>query len=145
MTGFSGFFVFGNNLLLPVKAFSPSPASGRAAPTSFPGPRASEYNNRCFSIERALDGARYTSVAFINSQAVGGNSNFILNYTFNEVNVSTKGFYRIVQTDLSGRTETSAVVVLKARRPVRFIVLRFILIPPLKALDCFWKAGLALW
>lgn len=69
---------------------------------------ANEINNKGFSVEHSVDGISYTVIGFVASKVNNGNGS---DYDFTD-SLPAKGtnFYRLVQTDLDGRTETSNVV-----------------------------------
>jgi hypothetical protein len=112
VTGFSGFFLFAENIALPV---SLTHFSGKREGTAnkLSWTTVSESNNRGFTIERSLDGTGYASIGFIASKVASGNSGSMLNYTFTDHTTAAKAYYRLVQTDFDGRTKTSAVVLLR--------------------------------
>jgi hypothetical protein len=64
---------------------------------------ASEQNNKGFNVQRN-DGGQWQTVAFVPSQALGGNSVSDINYAYTDVN-NEKGIsqYRIQQVDLDGK------------------------------------------
>lgn len=68
-----------------------------------------EINNSGFAVERNINGV-WQQVAFVPSQATGGNSNALLTYTFNDLN-SSKGVsqYRIKQIDIDAQFKYSEV------------------------------------
>jgi hypothetical protein len=68
-----------------------------------------EYNNTGFYVERNT-GAGWVQVAFVSSQALGGASNDMLSYSFNDIN-SVKGVsqYRIRQVDFDGKSKYSDI------------------------------------
>jgi hypothetical protein len=77
----------------------------------------SEVNNKGFEIERSIDGTNFSSIGFIASVALTGNSSNALTYTFND----TKGFvsnsyYRLKQVDKDGKFAYSTIVLLKANK-----------------------------
>jgi hypothetical protein len=74
---------------------------------------ASEQNNKGFYVQRSTRGGEWKDIAFVFSQADGGNSSGELSYSFTDVNPS-KGVsqYRILQVDFDGKghySETRAV------------------------------------
>ena len=76
-----------------------------------------EVNNAGFEIERSIDGTNFSSIGFIASAALTGNSSNALTYTFND----TKGFvsnsyYRLKQLDKDGNFAYSTIVLLKANK-----------------------------
>lgn len=68
-----------------------------------------ERTNSGFAIERNVTGI-WEQVAWVSTQAPGGNSNDILTYTYNDLN-DAKGItqYRIRQVDIDGRSKYSAI------------------------------------
>ena len=70
---------------------------------------ATELNNAGFAIERNVNG-NWAEIAFVPSQANGGNSSTELNYTYNDLN-SYKGIsqYRIRQDDPDSKTTYSVI------------------------------------
>ncbi len=69
-----------------------------------------EVNNRGFAIQKNMGNENWQTVAFINSQATGGNSNALLTYTYRDNNNSKSiTQYRIQQTDLDNRNKLSEI------------------------------------
>ncbi len=70
---------------------------------------AMEENNRGFHVQRNIDGA-WKNIAFVFSQADGGNSSEILRYSFNDVN-PTVGVsqYRLLQVDMDSKGRYSEI------------------------------------
>ncbi|OSZ77669.1 hypothetical protein CAP36_14990 [Chitinophagaceae bacterium IBVUCB2] len=68
-----------------------------------------EVNNSGFAVERNVNGT-WVQVAFVPSQAAGGNSNSLLAYSFNDLN-SNKGVsqYRIKQIDIDAQFKYSEI------------------------------------
>ncbi|WP_207430109.1 T9SS type A sorting domain-containing protein [Sabulibacter ruber] len=72
---------------------------------------ASEKDNKEFVVERSTDGKNFTPVQ---SVAGAGNSNVLLNYTFQDAQpVGGVSYYRLKQVDYDGTTEYSKVVAVK--------------------------------
>lgn len=71
---------------------------------------ATEINNSGFAVQRNIGNNLWQVVAFIPTQALGGNSSTALTYTFNDVNPE-RGItqYRIRQVDLDGRFKYSEI------------------------------------
>jgi hypothetical protein len=69
-----------------------------------------EINNSGFAVQRNIGNNIWQTIAFVNSQAQGGNSNSILTYTYNDVN-NYKGIsqYRIKQVDLDNKVRYSEI------------------------------------
>ncbi|MBD0332158.1 MAG: T9SS type A sorting domain-containing protein, partial [Chitinophagaceae bacterium] len=68
-----------------------------------------EQNNKGFYVQRNTNGT-WQNIAFVPSQAIGGNSEQLLSYQYNDVNAA-KGInqYRIQQIDLDSRARFSEV------------------------------------
>lgn len=71
---------------------------------------ATEMNNRGFEIQKNKANYNWEPVTYITTQALGGNSNSRLSYSFNDVN-SNKGItqYRIKQIDIDGKERFSQI------------------------------------
>lgn len=71
---------------------------------------ASEQNNKGFNIERMLGNGTWETIAFVSSQAPGGNSSSDLTYAYTDPN-NFKGVsqYRLRQEDLDGRIKLSEI------------------------------------
>jgi len=79
---------------------------------------ASEQNNKGFQIERSTDGINYSSIGFVNSRSVNGNSASLLHYTFNDNNLQgNKQYYRLKQSDIDGREKLSNIILIKGQLP----------------------------
>lgn len=107
--------VGGNNNPLPVKLlfFTAKNNNGNVDLT---WATASEIDNAGFHIERSLDGTHFTEISFVKGK---GNSNKRNNYLSNDpkafvVAGSQKLYYRLVQTDFSGKQEISNTVMVSA-------------------------------
>jgi surface protein len=75
---------------------------------------ASESNNKGFSLQRSTDGANWTTLSFISSQATGGNSSIQLNYHYSDADPAAgRNYYRLLQEDNSGKLIVSGVVSLE--------------------------------
>lgn len=73
---------------------------------------ATEINNDYFTIERSTDCKIFESIAKING---AGNSNMVLKYDYDDVNVAevtkaTKVYYRLKQTDFDGKFTYSGII-----------------------------------
>lgn len=76
-----------------------------------------EQNNKGFELQRSNDGVNFSGIDFISSKATNGNSNAILQYTYNDEK-PFKGttYYRLKQLDFDGRNSMSNVVFVKGSR-----------------------------
>lgn len=80
---------------------------------------ANEQNNRGFDIQRSADGVNYSSIGFINTQAVGGTSSDMLNYAFTDLSpAGSRQYYRLRQEDIDGRSKLSNIVLIRGDKPV---------------------------
>lgn len=80
---------------------------------------ASESNNRGFEVQRSVDGINYSTIGFVNSLAVNGNSSDVLNYSFIDNAVTgTKQYYRLRQVDNDNRSRFSTIVLIKGETPL---------------------------
>jgi hypothetical protein len=76
-----------------------------------------EINNAFFSLERSLDGTNFSELTIINSKALNGNSNAVLNYDFTDVKpIVGKNYYRLKQVDKDGKFSYSQIVLLKGSK-----------------------------
>jgi subtilisin-like proprotein convertase family protein len=81
---------------------------------------ASEQTNKGFQVERSTDGVNYSSIGFVNSKALNGNSSSLLQYGFNDNNLSgSKQYYRLRQIDIDSREKLSNIILIKGQRPTR--------------------------
>jgi len=94
--------------LLPV-TFQSFTAGRNRSTVSLKWETASEQNSLGFAIERNTNGA-WQQIAFVSSQATGGNSNSVLNYEYDDMNIiKTVSQYRIRQVDIDSRFTYSAI------------------------------------
>ncbi len=79
---------------------------------------ASEQTNKGFQVERSTNGLNYSYIGFVNSKAPNGNSSSLLQYNFDDDNLSgSKQFYRLRQIDIDNRDKLSNIIVIKGQRP----------------------------
>jgi Secretion system C-terminal sorting domain len=79
---------------------------------------ASETNNRGFELQRSANGNDFTSITFVNSKAIGGNSSAQLNYSFSDITpLGGTNYYRLKQVDKDGKFSMSKVVAIKGLKP----------------------------
>jgi hypothetical protein len=79
---------------------------------------ASETNNKGFELQRSANGNDFTSIAFVNSKAIGGNSSAQLNYSFSDITpLGGTNYYRLKQVDKDGKFSMSKVVAIKGLKP----------------------------
>ena len=76
-----------------------------------------EQNNKGFEIQRSVDGSNFSSIGFVNSKAVQGNT-ASTSYSFDDVKpLANNNHYRLKQVDKDGRETFTNIVMLKGRRP----------------------------
>ena len=75
-----------------------------------------EHNNAGFDIEKSNDGKNWSSLAFISSKGINGNSRYEVAYTFTD-NYPVAGtvYYRIKQKDLDGTSVYSNVAMVSVK------------------------------
>ncbi len=74
-----------------------------------------EQNNAGFYLERSADGKNFSSLEFIASKAVNGNSNSSLTYVFPDTKpLKGDNYYRLKQVDKDGKSAFSSIVLLRA-------------------------------
>jgi len=79
---------------------------------------ASEQNNKGFQVERSTDGVNYSSIGFVNSRSVNGNSASLIHYNFNDNNLpGSTQYYRLRQVDIDQREKLSNIILIKGQRP----------------------------
>jgi hypothetical protein len=110
VTGWSQFSELGggndDNSPLPIKLSKFDLACSDNDNVSITWQTSSEISNDYFTIERSIDGFNYEVLATVNSQAMNGNSNTILNYKYDDKEVpATTVYYRLKQTDFDGSSE----------------------------------------
>lgn len=77
-----------------------------------------EQNNKGFELQRSADGEYFSSIGFINTKAVYGNSTATLKYDFNDTRpLATNNYYKLKQMDKDGRSTYSSVVLVKGSKP----------------------------
>jgi hypothetical protein len=82
---------------------------------------ASETNNSGFEVQRSSDGINYSSLGFVNSLAIGGNSQSQLKYSFIDANpTGLKQYYRLKQMDIDGRSTLSNILLIQGDKPTAF-------------------------
>jgi len=77
---------------------------------------ASEQNSRGFYIERNLGNNVWQTLGFVQSKAINGNSNSVLNYEYTDFNNNAKGItqYRLRQVDIDGKHAYSPIRAVRA-------------------------------
>ena len=78
---------------------------------------ASEQNNAGFEIQRSIDGQRFTTIGYVKSSALNGNSQQALAYQFLDASpVAGKNYYRLKQVDLDQKSSLSRVISLQVKQ-----------------------------
>ena len=78
---------------------------------------ASEQNNRGFELQRSADAENYSTLTFVQSKAVNGNSSSALSYQFaDEKPFAGNSYYRLKQVDFDGKSTYSNIVLIKGVR-----------------------------
>ncbi|MBK7763184.1 MAG: T9SS type A sorting domain-containing protein [Bacteroidetes bacterium] len=71
-----------------------------------------EQNNAYFNLQHSTDGISFTTLAKVNSKAVGGNSSFNLNYSAENMHPALgHNYYRLEQVDLDGNKSYESHIV----------------------------------
>jgi hypothetical protein len=83
----------------------------------------SEVNSKGFDVQRSADGVNYSSIGFVKSRGLDGNSTVSLGYTFND-NFPTgeKQYYRLSQLDIDGRSKMSSIILVKGEKPRKLAI-----------------------
>lgn len=84
---------------------------------------ATEQNNAGFHIERSVDGSNFSSLEFITSKAVNGNSNSNLSYSFPDSKpLKGDNYYRLKQVDKDGKSSFSNTVLIKSDKSGHMLI-----------------------
>lgn len=70
---------------------------------------ASEINNYGFYVERSNDGTKWETLELVRTKATDGNSNFKINYDFEDAAPAKINYYRLKQTNIDNRFEYSVI------------------------------------
>jgi hypothetical protein len=80
-------------------------------------------NNTGFDVQSSADGVNWTTIAFVNSKAIDGNSNVILQYEYKDTRSSLgTTYYRLRQVDVDGKYAFSSIVLIKATATTQFAI-----------------------
>ncbi|MEO7309172.1 MAG: T9SS type A sorting domain-containing protein [Chitinophagaceae bacterium] len=121
LTSFSDFAIGGNASVnpLPIGLISFS-GTKQGAVNKLSWSTASESNNKGFELEHSVDGRNFSVVAFINSKALNGNSNTVVDYDLTDAVPFVSGtYYRLKQVDFNGNKNVSKVILLKGLNPTK--------------------------
>jgi hypothetical protein len=73
-----------------------------------------EQNNTGFEVQRSNDGYNFNKIAFVNTKAVNGNSNFKLSYDFLGIaSAASTNYYRLKQIDKDNSYVYSNIVLIR--------------------------------
>ena len=76
-----------------------------------------EINSSGFELQRSLDGSNFSSLSFIASKSINGNSNSNLDYEFLDTKALITGYYyRLKQIDKDGKATLSGTVFIKGSK-----------------------------
>ncbi len=117
VTGFSGFFVKTQTVVLPVKwlSISGNVSADKKAIINF---KVEEYNVAKYDVEKSTNGADFISIGTLISKGNGIN-----NYDFTEnIILSGVAYYRIKQIDNNGKIEYSTIIKLSNKENISFTV-----------------------
>ena len=82
-----------------------------------------ESNNNGFEIEKSINGKDFSTIGFVASKAVNGNSNSPINYQFEDAKLlSGKSFYRLKQVDKDGKNAVSKIESINYNTNINFSV-----------------------
>nr|HQV07217.1 T9SS type A sorting domain-containing protein [Chitinophagaceae bacterium] len=77
-----------------------------------------ELNNEGFDVQRSADGLNFTTIGFVQSKALNGNSSDQLHYTFTDAALTgIKQYYRLRQVDLNSVGKLSQIILINGDRP----------------------------
>ena len=81
----------------------------------------SEINNKGFDIQYSADGTNFTSLFFVSSKAINGNSSSLLSYEYtDERALPGNSYYRLKQVDKNGISVFSKIILLKGTKMTSF-------------------------
>ena len=115
LTGFSDFAIGSNSTFntLPVSLANLT-GSREAQGNLLRWTTLNEQNNKGFELQRSVDGRTFSTIAFVQSKAVSGNSSLLISYSFTDDKASINMYYyRLRQVDLDDRSNLSNTVVIK--------------------------------
>jgi len=112
VTGFSGFFIHSTVSGFPLSSgFTIFNGRRQGAVNLLNWKTATEQNIKGYEVQRSYDGQHFSSIGFVNSQAPGGNSNSLLQYSFTDNSFSgEKQYYRLRQVANDCRIAISSFV-----------------------------------
>jgi trimeric autotransporter adhesin len=110
VTGFSTFFLTSVSLALPI-TLADLNARVTGATNTVLWTTVTEVNSSKFIVERSIGGIGFAAIGELPSQALGGNSNVELDYSFEDIRpVPGKQYYRLKMVDNDGSSQYSPIV-----------------------------------
>ena len=89
-----------------------------------------EVNNKGFEVQRSPDGIRFGSLRFVVSKAKDNNSQSPIAYEYIDENpLPATNYYRLMQTDIDGKTTYSNVVAIKGDKTPQVVITNIYPIP----------------
>lgn len=114
VASFSNFYIHGAVSALPV-AISVFKGERNGSHVSLQWTTATESNNKGFELQRSAEGRNFSSLNFIASKTLQGNSNTPLQYSYiDEKPITGNNYYRLKQVDKDSKISYSAIVVVKS-------------------------------
>jgi glucose/arabinose dehydrogenase len=111
VSGFSSFYFTEPNALLPLELITFTGSLQNNTTTLLKWKTDNEINTSHFVVERSIDGTNFNGIG---SVSASGNSNTILNYSFNDDDAAKKGalilYYRLKVADLNGSSKYSNTI-----------------------------------
>ncbi|MGN6533844.1 MAG: T9SS type A sorting domain-containing protein [Ginsengibacter sp.] len=93
---------------------------------------ANELNNSGFEVQYSFSGTDFRKLSFVNSKAINGNSNSVLNYQYIQDKAPGGNvYYRLMQKDKDGQTSYSNVILIKGDK-INFLSLDMLYPNPAK-------------
>lgn len=84
---------------------------------------ATEQNNKGFELQRSINGADFSTIAFVRTKSATGNSNAALDYTYNDKTpFMGNSYYRLKQINNDNKTSLSNIVVIKGTRSTGLVL-----------------------
>jgi hypothetical protein len=100
---------------------------------------ASEINNDYFSLQHALDGKNFSTIATIDG---AGNSSAVNTYQYKDRNATAGlNYYRLLETDFNGKTEQAGEVITLMRQATDFAITQIAPIPATNFVSIVFSAS----
>lgn len=75
---------------------------------------ATETNNNYFTVQKSKNGESFYDIGVVETKALFGNSNQVLDYDYMNMSESSSAYYRIEQTDRDGKSSLSPAIYVKS-------------------------------